>query len=265
MDPSVALPPLLGPDDPPVVEWVNAEGRAPILVLGDHAGRAVPARLARLGLGAAAFERHVAYDIGVDAMARRMAELLDAPALLHRYSRLVLDPNREPDDPTSICAISDGIVVPGNRQLTTAERVQRVETLFRPYHAAIAEQLDRFAAAGVTPAIISLHSFTPAMRDGHSRPWHVGVLWDGTDPRLPVPLLDVLRRDTALCIGDNQPYDARNAHGFTTEYHARDRGLPHVLIEVRQDLIGTDSDAAAWGNRLVAALQEPLAALVTAG
>jgi len=253
-----AVPDLLGPDDPPVVERVNPNGRAPVLVLADHAGNAVPAALDGLGLGATALERHVAYDIGAGWMARRLAERLDAPGLLNRYSRLVIDPNRELDDPTSICAISDGIVVPGNRGLGGADARRRAAAFHEPYHRAIAEAVAGFRARGVAPAIVSVHSFTPALRTHIPRPWHIGVLWD-EDGRLALPLMAALARDPAVRVGDNEPYSGRNGHGYTIERHALPAGLPNVLLETRQDLIATRPDAEAWGDRVAEALAPVLA------
>lgn len=250
-----ARPALLGPDDPQPFAVANPAGRAPALLVADHAGRAFPKGLGRLGLGTAPLDLHIAYDIGVDWMTRRLAALLDAPAVIHGYSRLLLDPNRTLDDPTSICAISDGVVIPGNRRLTPEDAAARADAFFHPYHSAIEAALDGFAARGIAPAVISMHSFTPVMR-GFQRPWEVGVLW-AEDGRMPVPLMEALRAEGVM-VGDNEPYSGRNMHGYTIETHALARGLPNVLIEVRQDLIGTQAEAAAWAERLA----PPLAALL---
>jgi predicted N-formylglutamate amidohydrolase len=240
------------PDDPPAFVAVNAQSTAPLLLIADHAGRAVPRSLDRLGLPDAAFERHVAYDIGIEAFARYMAEDLDAPLILHGHSRLVIDPNRDLDDPTSIAAISDGLIVSANRDVTAAEAEARAAALFHPYHEAIAGMLDRLMETGPPPALVSLHSFTPALRTGASRPWQVGILWN-EDGRIPVPLMRRLAED-GIAVGDNQPYTGRNAHGYTVRRHAEARGLPHVLIEMRQDLIAAPADAHLWANRIAGAL-----------
>lgn len=239
---------LLGPDDPPGFTLVNPDGKASTLLVADHAGRAFPTSLGLLGLDPAVLDLHVAYDIGIAAFSRRLAERLDAPLLLHGYSRLILDPNRQLDDPTSICAISDGVIVPGNARLTGEEERARADAFFHPYHDAVAGQLDRLSVRCRAPALLSLHSFTPVMR-GFVRPWHVGVLWRD-DGRIPLPLMEALRQDPAVTVGDNQPYSGRNAHGYTVHHHAEQRGLPHVLIEMRQDLIAADAAAAAWADRL---------------
>ncbi len=249
--------PLIGPDDPPPFRLHNRQGRARALLLADHAGVAMPAAYDHLGLGQVPLGRHIAYDIGTGWLTERLAVLLDAPALLHNYSRLMIDPNRPLDDPTSICAISDGVVIPGNRHVDTAEAAARAESFHRPYHRAIDAGIDRSTDRGIVPAIIAMHSFTPVLR-GFERPWHLGVLW-ADDARFPVALMTMLGRDPELCIGDNEPYSGRNMHGYTIECHALPRGLPNVLIEVRQDLIDTPEAAAGWAERLAQPLLEILA------
>lgn len=251
------LPPLLGPDDPPPVTVIHSAGRAPVLLVCDHASAAIPARLGRLGLDETALARHIAYDIGAAWVTQALAAALDAPAVLSGYSRLVIDLNRAPDDPTAMPVISDGVVVPGNRDLDSGAAEARIAALFRPYHDTIAARLAAFRARGTVPALISIHSFTPIMR-GFERPWHIGVLWD-RDPRIPVPLMERLRRDPRLVVGDNQPYSGRNGHGFTIEHHAIPAGLPHVLIEIRQDLIDTRHGASEWAALLTEALKDILA------
>lgn len=248
---------MLGPADPPPVEVCHGRGQAPVLLTCDHASAAIPRVLEGLGLAAAAVREHIGWDIGAAPVTRHLARLLDAPAILAGYSRLVVDCNRDPGDPTSIPAISDGVVVPGNRDLSQTARAARAAACFAPYHDGIAARLDGFLAAGVVPALLSIHSFTPMM-NGLARPWHVGILWD-KDPRIPLPLLDALRADPALAVGDNEPYSAREPAGYTVRHHAVTRGLPHVAIELRQDLIATAEGAAAWAERLAAALRSILA------
>ncbi|MGP1396761.1 MAG: N-formylglutamate amidohydrolase [Inquilinaceae bacterium] len=254
--PAAPSPSLIGPDDPPPFSLVNPDGKARVLLVADHAGAAIPASMDRLGLGDAPMERHIAYDIGIGWLTGRLATLLDAPAMMHNYSRLLIDPNRPLDDPTSICAISDGVIVPGNRHVTAAEAAARAASFFHPYHQAVDAAIGRWLDRGVAPAIVSLHSFTPEMR-GFPRPWQVGILW-GKDGRMAEPLIAALARDPALCVGDNEPYSGLNMHGYTIETHALARGLANVLIEVRQDQIETESDAHAWADRLAA----PLAAIL---
>jgi predicted N-formylglutamate amidohydrolase len=249
-------PPLLGPGDPLPVESCRGDGRAPVLLTCDHASRAVPQALGGLGLPPRAIDEHIGWDIGAAMVTRDLAPMLDAPALLSGYSRLVVDCNRDPDDPSSIPEVSDGIAVPGNRALAPAARAARLQACFAPYHAAIASRLAAMLAAGVAPVLLSIHSFTPEM-NGVARPWHVGVLWD-KDPRIAVPLLAALRADPNLVVGDNEPYSAREPAGYTVRHHAAAQGLPHVAVELRQDLIATAAGAADFAARLAAALRPML-------
>lgn len=271
---------LLTADDPAVVTWYHPprhddadhpvqdssgpqqnDASTRVLLLCDHAGNRIPRRLAGLGLSPAAqitaLERHIAYDLGAAALTRRLADHLQAPAILSVYSRLVVDLNRAPDDPTFIPEISDGEVIHGNRHLTPAVIAAREAELFAPYHAAIAGWIAARRAAGIVPALLSIHSFTPVMHE-FARPWQVGILWD-RDPRLPLPLMERLRCLPGVCVGDNQPYSGRNTGGGTIETHATPAGLPNVLIEVRQDVLESADGIALWAERLAAALAPSLA------
>ena len=255
---------LIGPNDPAAFELFNPEGAAPILFVCDHAGRAIPTALGRLGLDETALARHIAWDIGVAELTRALARRFDAPAALSAYSRLVIDCNRRLDHPTSIPPVSDNVAVPANQALTPAARQARAEACFFPYHRAIESLLDRFAERGVAPVFLSIHSFTPVFQ-GFERPWHVGVLWD-KDPRLPLPLMAALREEPGLTVGDNEPYTGRNKHGYSIPMHAERRGLAHALLEIRQDLIDTRHGVAEWADRLERAFRRVLddAALIQA-
>lgn len=228
-----------------------------MLLTCDHASNAVPRALDSLGLPPATLTKHIAWDIGAAAVTRLLAEALDAPAVLAGYSRLVIDCNRDPGDPTSIPVVSDGVAVPGNRDLAEAARAARRATCFAPYHMAIDGRLDALLAAGAPPALLSIHSFTPVMA-GVVRPWHIGILWD-KDGRIPQPLLAALGADPAITVGDNQPYSAREPAGYTVRQHAVQRGLPHVAIELRQDLVADAEGARSWAARLATALRPILA------
>lgn len=239
-----------------VVETFNLQGSAPLLLLCDHAGRWIPSELEDLGLPPMEIARHIGWDIGSADMTRRLARLLDAPAVLCHVSRLVIDPNRKPGDPSSIAAISDGTLVPGNQELSPAQVRDRLRRFFLPYHRTIARQIAGLRRRHGVPVIISMHSFTPRM--GHTwRPWHAAVLWD-TDARLAMPVLDGLRREPGLQVGDNEPYSGRFPVGYSIPFHATRARLPHVTFEVRQDLIDTREMAAAWADRLADALRAPL-------
>ena len=212
------------------------EGRADagLILLCDHAGNAIPPAYGTLGLPPEQLERHIAYDIGAAQVTRRLAAALGAPALLTRYSRLLIDPNRGADDPTLIMRLSDGAVIPGNRRLDEAERERRTRLYYAPYHRAIDAVIDQCLASGAPPMLLSIHSFTESWKET-PRPWHVGVLWD-RDLRLAKPLLDGFYAEGDLIVGDNEPYSGQ-LEGDCLWQHATCRGLVNALIEIRQDLI----------------------------
>jgi predicted N-formylglutamate amidohydrolase len=245
--PAASTGDLLGPGDPPPVEIVAGPAQASLLLVCDHAGRQVPRRLGRLGLDETAFERHIAWDIGAAEVARRLAARFSAPLVLSAYSRLVVDTNRRPGDPTAIPEESDGTIVPGNRGLTDRDRAQRFVAIHEPYHAAIGARLASCRGRGVIPVILSIHSFTPMFK-GFARPWQIGVLWN-RDDRLARPLMQRLAAD-GVAVGDNQPYSGQDRHGYTMPRHAEETGLPHALIEIRQNLIDTPAGAEAWARKL---------------
>jgi len=239
---------LLGAGDPPPFELCNAQGRAQGLLLCDHASAAIPAGLGNLGLDESQRRLHIAWDIGAADVTRRLSQRLEVAAILSGYSRLVIDCNRRLDDPTSIPQESDGVEVAGNRGLTAADRAARAEACFWPYQQAIEGWIGARRAAGHTPIIVSMHSFTPVM-DGFERPWHIGVLAN-RDRRVAQPLIEALRGDPDLSVGDNEPYDGRHGRGYGMMVHGEELGLPFALIEMRQDLIDTHHGAEAWANRL---------------
>lgn len=229
----------------PIFEVVNPDGRAPALVICDHASRHIPPEYGDLGVSEQEIARHIGWDIGAADVARELARLLDAPAVLCGTSRLVIDCNRRLDDPSSIPEASDGTPVPGNRNLSAEERRRRAERFFRPYHAEIERRLDGFAAP---PALVSIHSFTPVM-NGFVRPWHVGLLYD-EDDRLARPIVAALRREPGLVVGDNEPYSGRHPVGYALGTYGNGRGLAPAVFEVRQDLIETAEKAHIWAARL---------------
>lgn len=237
-------------------ECINERGGAPILLLCDHATNIVPRAVAGgdLGLSEAEMARHIAYDIGARGVTLALAEALDAPAVLTRFSRLVIDPNRGEDDPTLVMRLYDGTIVPANRHVTPEEVRRRLVAYHRPYHAAIDAQIDRMIAAGRPPALIAIHSYTPQLKGRALRPWQVGVLWHH-DGRLALPLLARLRAEPDLCVGDNQPYSGQ-LEGDTLSRHGTGRGLPHVLIELRHDGIDTEAGQRLWAARLAPMLAE---------
>jgi predicted N-formylglutamate amidohydrolase len=238
--------PLLAPDEPPAVEIINAGGSGSAVLLCDHASRRIPRRLGDLGLDPYALRDHIAWDPGAAEVARCLAALLDAPLIASGYSRLIIDCNRPLRSPESVTERSAGVVIPGNRNLIPAERAARVDALFRPYHNAVDDLLD--ARRDRATALLSIHSFTPILNGGH-RPWHAGIShW--RDRRLAERLLAALRQHRTLEIGDNLPYPIDDDIDYSVPVHGDGRGLPAVMIEIRQDLIATAAAAAAWAARI---------------
>jgi len=228
-------------------EFIPGAPDAGVVITCDHASNAFPSGYGTLGLAPEQLERHIAYDIGAAGVTRRLAALLGAPAVLSRFSRLFIDPNRAPDDPTLVMRISDGAVVPGNARIDEREITYRLNNFYRPYHAAIDAALDGGITAGKPPVIFSIHSFTESWR-GHPRPWHATVLWD-KDPRFAKPLVDALHAEPDIVAGENEPYTGR-LKGDSMYEHGTRRGLAHALIEIRQDLIRDEAGQAGWAERL---------------
>lgn len=229
-------------------DLVEGDASRGILLVCDHARRDLPQDYGTLGLPAAEFERHIAYDIGAETVTRELAALLGAPAVLANFSRLLIDPNRGEDDPTLIRQLYDGTIITGNYPLSGTERQRRLDMFYRPYHDAMSAATASVAArSGRAPFLFSVHSFTPSMQ-GIARPWHVGVLWD-RDDRVAKPLIEALAADGSLTVGDNEPYDGA-LRDDTMFRHAIVNGYPHALIEIRQDLIATAQAASHWAQRL---------------
>jgi predicted N-formylglutamate amidohydrolase len=222
-----------------------------LLLICDHAVNALPDGYGTLGLTHDQLQRHIAYDIGAWEVTKRLAARLDAPAIATRFSRLLIDPNRGLDDPTLVMQLSDGVVIPGNRNLDPAERERRVRRYYEPYHLAIDGLIEQCVGSGVPPVLLSIHSFTPAWK-GTPRPWHAAILWD-RDYRFSVPLLEELRAENGIIVGENEPYDGKLA-GDCMWQHGTRRGLAHTILEVRQDLIATQAGQIEWAARIAGAV-----------
>lgn len=244
---------LIGPGDPPPFMTYNDHGKAPVLLVADHASPFFPAAMNQLGLADWVLERHVAWDIGVDELIRFLADELDAQAVLAGFSRLIVDPNRKPDDPGAFPEISDGIAIPGNIGLSDQQKAQRICSFFKPYHDAITERLEAFEQRGVVPALIAVHTCTPEF-DRIVRPWHIGIMWD-KDARIPQHVMSHFSQGDEVCVGDNEPYSGRHPNDFTIDYHAEPHGLPHVGFEIRQDLVADRDGARRWAGILAKALK----------
>ena len=233
----------------------NAHAPATLLFLCDHASNKVPPELGTLGLSPSEFAFHIAFDIGADALSRALSERFGAPGFFGRWSRLVADLNRSADDPTVVAKLSDERTIPSNIALDAQGVAQRLARYHAPYHEAINAKVAEAQAAGIVPILISIHSFTPIWR-GNPRPWHIGILRD-RDGRLALPLLARLTREADLLVGDNEPYSGA-LEGDCLYRHGTMNGLPHVLIEIRQDMIADAAGVARMAARLEEALRDAL-------
>jgi predicted N-formylglutamate amidohydrolase len=235
------------------------EAMTSLILLCDHARNAVPPEIGDLGLPPEDMGRHIAWDVGARAVTLGLAARLGTGAVLSTFSRLVIDPNRGEDDPTLVMRLYDGSIIPGNRQVDRVEIERRRDVYHRPYHGAITEAIDETVEAGETPVLISIHSFTPQFKGRPRRPWHVALLWD-SDDRLLRPLLARLRAEGDLVVGDNEPYSGQ-LRGDCMWTHGMRRGLPHVLIEIRNDLIESANDQADWAARLAPMIRDAVATM----
>lgn len=248
------------PADPPPFSVERAQGRSPYFLTCDHAGRVLPARLQSLGLTEAELCGHIAWDIGAAGLARRLAEALDAFLILQTYSRLAIDCNRPLVSPDSIVTKSERTEIASNRVLPAGEAERRAREIFHPYHERIRAELDARAGRAQPTLLVALHSFTPVFH-GIARPWHAGVVY-GRDARLAGVLLELLRAQAGLEIGDNQPYRIDDDSDYGIPVHGEQRGIPHVMLEIRNDLIATGEGQAQWAERLARVLMEALPSFV---
>ncbi len=248
---------LLAADEPAPVSVYNAAGASPFLLVADHAGNRMPRALGRLGISQADCERHIALDIGIAGLGRILADTLDAPLIQQNYSRLVIDCNRPLGAATSIPDVSELTPIPGNVGLSEADKATRARAIFQPYHERIDAELDRRRQAGRATALIALHSFTPVFK-GAARSWHAALLYH-RDPRLARRLLGLLKAEDGLLVGDNEPYFVSDDTDYTIPVHGEQRGIPHALIEIRQDLIADRRGQHEWATRLVRLLPQAYA------
>lgn len=245
---------LLAPGEPSPVRLLRPNGGSDFVLTADHAGRAIPRRLGTLGVDETERGRHIAWDIGIARVTERLSAMLDAPAVLQHYSRLVIDCNRQPEVDSSIPAVSELSRIPGNENLSAAEREARRREIFAPYHECIAALLAQRATAGKRTIVVAMHSFTPVFK-GESRAVEIGVLYN-RDARLAHIMLELLRREPGLAVGENAPYAVTDITDYTVPVHAEPRGLPHVEIEIRQDLIAHASGQDEWAERMTRLLRE---------
>jgi predicted N-formylglutamate amidohydrolase len=245
---------LLEAGEPAPVIELNLSGESPFVILVDHAGRAIPRRLGDLGLPAGELVRHIAWDIGALEVAKRMALALDAPLLAQHYSRLVIDCNRDPSVPSSIPTVGEFTEIPGNQHLSAAEIEARRVEIFEPYHQRVRALLDAREAAGRPTLLVAQHSMTDVFK-GVRRPMQAAVLYN-RDRRLAGRVLDALRAESGLVVGDNEPYFVSDDTDYSVPRHAEARGLLHVEVEIRQDLISDVGGQEEWARRMVRVLRE---------
>ena len=248
---------LLGSKDPAPFSIFNADSSSNLLFTSDHNGSAIPTKLKNLGVPLNELRRHVAYDIGIDAVAHALSARFNATLIVANYSRLVIDCNRHPGSAGSIPSVSDNTVVPGNKNLSDDDIKSREDEIFDAYHSSVGNRISIMRSENKNPILISLHSFTPVI-GGQFRPWEIGILFKD-DERLSAPLINKLREQKDLNIGDNKPYSGSEPAGYTVDHHVEPLNLPSVAAEFRQDLIEFESGAVRWANTFGDALGHVLA------
>ena len=250
---------LLGPRDSAAVCVVNPAGRSAFLLIGDHAGRAIPERLGDLGLGESDLSRHIAWDIGVRALGEALAARLDAVFIAQTWSRLVIDCNRDPNRSDAIPEVSDASPIPGNHGLTSEQRAARIAEVHAPYQDAIGAEIEARRIAGRPPVLVALHSFTPSMT-GFDRPWDAGVLHDGGELRFARAMLAAMQATPGLTIGDNAPYQM-DGIDYTVPRHAFAAGLAYAELEIRQDHLSSETGVILWADRISRWLNQAASAI----
>jgi predicted N-formylglutamate amidohydrolase len=239
---------LLAPDEPDPITVLNEDGASAFIIVADHGGNRFPSALGRLGVSPAECERHIAWDIGIAGVCRLLGDALDACVVQQNYSRLVIDCNRPPGSDTSMPVVSELTSVPGNVGLSEQDKATRISEIFQPYHGRIKSELDWRRELSRDAVLIAMHSFTPTFK-GEARPWHVGTLYN-RDPRFANRVFALLAKEPGLVVGDNQPYSVTDTSDYTIPVHGEQRGLLHVGIEIRQDLIADEAGQRTWANLL---------------
>jgi predicted N-formylglutamate amidohydrolase len=251
---------LLADDEPAPFRTENEQGASPFVLICDHAGRRIPRALGTLGLPVSDLDRHIAWDIGALGVASHLSTLLDATLIAQTYSRLVIDCNRPLDAPTSIATQSERTAIPGNRSLAPEQRNARAAEIFTPYHERITTELDRRQASSQPVFLVSMHSFTPVYMD-FERPWQIGMLYH-RDTRLAHAMLRRIRAEARWTVGDNEPYAITDGSDYAIPIHGERRGIAHVEIEVRQDLVEEAKGQREWAERIAGWLRESIAEIV---
>jgi predicted N-formylglutamate amidohydrolase len=242
---------LLAPDEDHPALILNEAGASSVVLVCEHASNRLPRKLGTLGLKPEDLTRHIAWDIGAEAVSRVMSKLIDAPLVLQRYSRLAYDCNRSPEHAGAMPEMSEIFEIPGNRNLTPEHRLARIDAVYRPFHDELAKLLNRRAAHGRRTLFVTMHSFTRVYM-GKTRDVELGLLFD-RDARLANALS---KSFSGFDVRLNEPYSAKDGVMHTTNLHAAARGLPNLMIEVRNDLIDTERGQNSWANRLSVPLSQ---------
>lgn len=253
-DSTATPPPLLSEGELPAVTVVKPEGASDFVLVCDHASNMIPRSLDHLGLSENELASHIAWDIGAAGVARQLAERLDAVLVLQNYSRLVIDCNRPLHADDSIATTSEWTTISANENLPADAIDSRFTSIFEPYHEQLKQVLNERKGERRTSLLIALHSFTPTFR-GSARPWEISIMYH-RDARLAKALLKLLARDKRLVVGDNEPYSVSDDSDYTIPVHGEARHIPHVGIEIRQDLIADEVSQAMWAGRLSSLLQQ---------
>jgi predicted N-formylglutamate amidohydrolase len=244
---------LLAADEPPAYMEIGRQRRSNFVIVVDHASRRIPRRLGDLGLPVSELQRHIAWDIGALGVAQLVSADLDATLVAQNYSRLVIDCNRDPRVSSSIPTLGESTPIPGNLDLSAEQIAARRREIFDPYHDHVRALLDERLAAGRPTILVSQHSMTDIFK-GVRREMHAAVLYN-RDRRFAGLVLDMLRREPQLLIADNEPYFVSDETDYTIPHHGEARGLPHVEIEIRQDLLLDDAGQRQWAARIGNALR----------
>lgn len=250
---------MLAADDPIPYRVRRVEGSSPYVLVCEHAGNRIPKALDNLGLGDYDLSRHIAWDIGAEAVADGVSEILDATLVTQPYSRLVVDCNRWANDPEIVPTQCDGTAIAGNRELSSCDVANRIDAIHKPFHERLAGELDRKKQAGRPKALVTIHSFTPEM-SGSKRPWQVGVIYN-REGRLAESLIDLFAREDGLVVGDNEPFSMSDNNVYTVPSHGEGRGIPTVELEIRQDLIDDEKGQDYWARLLGRVLKQALETL----
>ena len=232
---------LLASDEPTPFVVMNPHASKPVLLVCDHASRRFPKSLGTMGIDPVARRCHLAIDIGAGALTESIAENIGVTAVLCQYSRLIIDCNRQLMDPGAFLEFGDGVVIKGNRNLHAHEKKLREQEIYWPYHGAIDAQVNRLHVPDVAPVFVSIHSFTPVL-NGEFRAFEMGVLWDADRVTAEIFVNDL--RQAGYNVGDNEPYSGKALQDFTIDHHAESIGIPHIGIEIRQDLIDDEEGVA---------------------